>query len=69
MQIVRDVLHTRHGNCHKANIDNERDSGEDQGESSDNQRAEPKTAVLAECCSGRADHYKKDKAAEYRVED
>jgi len=63
MQIVGDTLHTGHGDCHKANVDNERNSGENQGEPSEDQRADPKTAVLAKRRGGRADHYKEGKAA------
>jgi hypothetical protein len=61
MQIVGDTLHTRLGDCYKANVDDERNSGEDQSESSEDQRADPKTAVLAECRGGRTDHHKKGK--------
>lgn len=68
MQIVGDTLYTGHSDCHKANVDNERNSGEDEGETSEDQRADPKAAVLAECRSGRANQYKEGKATEYWVQ-
>lgn len=68
MQIVEETVYTGHGDCHEANVDNERNSGEDEGESSEDQRADPKTAVLAERRGGRANQYKEGNAAEYWVQ-
>jgi len=69
MQMVGKVLHAGHSDRHKANIDYEQNGGEDQGEPSKEQCADPKTAVFVERRGSCADHYKEGKAAEYRVQD
>ena len=63
MQIVGYTLHTGHGDCYKANIDDERDSGKDEGKPSEDQRADPKTVLLAERRGDGADHYKEGQTA------
>jgi len=63
MQVVGDMLHAGLGRRHKAEVDDKRNGGEERGESSEEERADSETAVLAECRGGRTNHREESKAA------
>jgi hypothetical protein len=47
MKIIGNPRYTRPGDGHKADVDDERNHGEDQGETREEEGADSKTAMLA----------------------
>jgi hypothetical protein len=57
------MFHTGFGRRHKTEVDDKRNGGEERGESSEEERVDFETALLAECRGGCADHREEGKAA------